>query len=218
VDLNFPNLLRYEQSFFILNYLAHAYLSFGQEDILVGNMISDFVKGKKQFDYPKGVQKGIVLHRAIDEFTDRNPLTQEAKQFFRPAYGLYAGVFMDIVYDHFLAKDRNEFEDNSALEFFCQQVYAQLGPLRNGFPERFQHIFRYMQEQDWLYHYQYKQAVYNSFRGLVKRAKFIHEFEPACSVLDDHYAELKVFYEKFFPELKRFAQAKWQELISGPGH
>jgi acyl carrier protein phosphodiesterase len=201
-----------------LNYLAHAYLSFGQEDILVGNMISDFVKGKKKFDYPEGVQNGIVLHRAIDEFTDRHPLTLQAKQFFRPAYGLYAGAFMDIVYDHFLALDRNEFEDDAALAFFCQQLYAQLAPLTYSFPERFQHIFRYMQEQDWLYHYQYKQGIYNSFKGLVKRAKFIHEYESACSVLDQHYAELKVFYENFFPELKRFAKVRCQELIAGPGN
>ena len=71
-----------------MNYLAHAYLSFNQQEILVGNMISDFVKGKTKFNYPEGIQKGIALHRAIDEFTDTHPATKEAAAFFRPAYRL----------------------------------------------------------------------------------------------------------------------------------
>ncbi|HVZ26147.1 MAG TPA: hypothetical protein VG842_08840, partial [Sediminibacterium sp.] len=88
-----------------MNYLAHAYLSFRQPEILVGNMISDFVKGKKQFMYPANIQKGIRLHRAIDAFTDTHPATREAKKILEPAAGRYAAAFMDIVYDHFLAND-----------------------------------------------------------------------------------------------------------------
>ena len=53
-----------------MNYLAHAYLSFGDPDILAGNMISDFVKGKKKYEYPDRIQMGITLHRKIDEYTD----------------------------------------------------------------------------------------------------------------------------------------------------
>jgi len=59
-----------------MNYLAHAYLSFGNQDILTGNMISDFVKGKTKFDYPLTIQKGIYLHRQIDSFTDSHILTK----------------------------------------------------------------------------------------------------------------------------------------------
>jgi acyl carrier protein phosphodiesterase len=73
-----------------MNYLAHAYLSFNRPGILVGNMISDFVKGKKKYDYPEEIQEGIAVHREIDRFTDVNPVTKEAKQIFRPAYRLYA--------------------------------------------------------------------------------------------------------------------------------
>jgi hypothetical protein len=66
-----------------LNYLAHAYLSFNDSNLLLGNMISDYVKGKKKFDYPIKIQQGIHLHRLIDEFTDFHPITKEAKQFFK---------------------------------------------------------------------------------------------------------------------------------------
>jgi acyl carrier protein phosphodiesterase len=42
-----------------MNFLAHAYLSFGLEEILVGNFIADFVRGKELEKYPKKVQLGI---------------------------------------------------------------------------------------------------------------------------------------------------------------
>ena len=93
-----------------MNYLAHAYLSFNHPEILVGNIISDFVKGKKKFDYPEGIQKGIHLHRLIDAYTDTHPATARAKEIFRPHYRLYSGAVMDVLYDHFLAIDPGEFD------------------------------------------------------------------------------------------------------------
>src|SRR5689334_13128813 len=108
-----------------MNYLAHAYLSFNNADILVGNMISDFVKGKKRFDFSEHIQNGIMLHRSIDTFTDEHIATKQAKEFFKPVVGLYAGAFMDVVYDHFLANDKNEF-DNKSLLNFSSSVYTTL--------------------------------------------------------------------------------------------
>src|SRR6476659_3052763 len=108
-----------------MNYLAHALLSFNQPEILVGNMISDFVKGKTRFSFSERIQQGIMLHRSIDEFTDTHDATKQAKKFFKPVVGLYAGAFVDVVYDHFLANDSNEFNNDSLLDFSLS-VYATL--------------------------------------------------------------------------------------------
>src|ERR1044072_1885639 len=108
-----------------MNYLAHAWLSFHKPEILAGNMISDFVKGKKRFEFSAGIQQGIMLHRSIDTFTDAHAATKTAKQYFKPAVGLYAGAFVDVAYDHFLARDKNEFTEQSLLRF-SQEVYAVL--------------------------------------------------------------------------------------------
>jgi acyl carrier protein phosphodiesterase len=94
-----------------MNYLAHAYLSFEITDITIGNMISDFVKGKQKLDYPIAIQQGIMLHRFIDSFTDSHAVTRQAKSFFKEAYGLYAGPLVDVVYDHFLANDPLRFPE-----------------------------------------------------------------------------------------------------------
>ena len=76
-----------------MNYLAHATLSFANDSILVGNMISDFIKGKKKFDFPADIQKGIMLHRMIDTYTDTHAATKEAVKIFKPFALNYASVF-----------------------------------------------------------------------------------------------------------------------------
>lgn len=187
-----------------MNYLAHAYLSFGDPDILAGNMISDFIKGKKKFDYPERIQMGITLHRKIDEYTDTHPATRQAKQFLKTTAGLYAGSFVDIIYDHFLANDSYEFEEGM-LAIFTQNTYVQLASYEEWLPEKFKKFFFYMREQNWLLHYQSTQGIFRSFQGLCRRAKYIDDPEPVFEAFIEYYEELKMSYEFFFPHVKTFA-------------
>ncbi|MEP7320018.1 MAG: ACP phosphodiesterase [Panacibacter sp.] len=148
-----------------MNYLAHARLSFGNEQILVGNMISDFIKGKKKFDYPVMVQNGIMLHRMIDTFTDAHPVTKVAVHYLKPAAGPYASVFIDVVYDHFLATDKVEFPGKD-LEIFATETYSTLDKNNVLLPERFSRMLPYMSEQNWLYNYQFEKGIENSFNNI----------------------------------------------------
>ena len=184
-----------------MNYLAHAYLSFGRPGILVGNMISDHVKGKKKYDYPEQIQQGIAVHREIDRFTDIHSATKEAKEIFRPAYRLYAGSLMDVVYDHFLALDEKEFTDES-LKAFTINTYAMLDQFTDHFPEKFSRMYPYMKAQNWLYNYRYRQGIEKSLAGVVRRAKYLEESDTAYLLFNEHYDKLKELYEIFFPELK----------------
>ena len=213
-----------------MNYLAHAYLSFGVPAITVGNLISDFVKGKQKFTYPAAIQQGIVLHRAIDTFTDTHAITREAKAFFREPYGLYAGPLVDVAYDHFLANDPLTFpereevtgghasaeEDTAAsgadLKAFAQQTYKQVEENAAFLPERFARMFFYMRTQDWLYHYRYREGILNSFSGLARRAAYMGSAEAAGRLFEAHYTQLQACYREFFPELKEFASGTLQQL------
>ncbi|MHA4811957.1 acyl carrier protein phosphodiesterase [Flavitalea flava] len=194
-----------------MNYLAHAYLSFGEPEILVGNLISDFVKGKKKLDYSPGIQKGITLHRAIDTFTDSHETTRQAKQFFQKAYRLYSGALTDVVYDHFLARDPNEFP-GGGLAVFAEKTYQQLSPFQNVFPERFSRMFPYMRSQNWLFHYQFKEGIFNSFAGLARRAAYMPGAEMACQIFEEHYTALEACYYEFFPSLRAFTSNTLQNL------
>lgn len=184
-----------------MNYLAHAYLSFNRPGILVGNMISDFVKGRKKYEYSKEIQQGIALHREIDSFTDGHSATKEAKDIFRPAYRLYAGPFVDVVYDHFLALDENEFSDES-LEAFTDHTYHVLDGYADLFPEKFRAMYPYMKAHNWLYHYKYREGIQKSLGGVVRRSKYLTESDTAYLLFIEHYDKLNQFYELFFPDLK----------------
>ncbi|HVU56996.1 MAG TPA: ACP phosphodiesterase [Puia sp.] len=195
-----------------MNYLAHAYLSFGVPDIAVGNLISDFVKGKKKLDYPETIQHGITLHRAIDTFTDTHPITQKAKLFFRPNYGLYSGAIVDILYDHYLANDPDQFPSPGSLGTFALQTYQQLGGREPLFPERFARLFPYMRSQNWLYNYRHKEGIYNSLHGLARRATHMPDPDAAFQTFNTRYEQLQDCYRRFFPELKEFAFNELQRL------
>jgi acyl carrier protein phosphodiesterase len=199
-----------------LNYLAHAYLSFGHPEILVGNMTSDFIKGKKKFDYPPGIQKGISLHRAIDTFTDTHEATREAKEVFRPYYRLYSGAFVDVIYDHFLATDPGEFTEASLLDFSLG-VYTTLGLQEQWLPERFDRMFFYMKEQNWLFNYRTRWGTGKSMGGLVRRALYMTESETAYQLFEQHYQLLQDCYRHFWAFLKPFAREEFGRLQDEAG-
>ncbi len=186
-----------------MNFLAHAYLSFNDPQILTGNLISDFVKGKKKFDYSTGIQNGIALHRAIDQFTDTHEITRLAKEKFKSHYRLYAGAFVDVVYDHYLANDKNEF-DSGDLAAFASNTYTLLEPFIQLSPEKFQIIFPFMRKQNWLYNYQFKWGIANSLAAVVRRSAYLTESDTAYALFEQNYHYLQQCYNEFFPLLKEF--------------
>ncbi|MEO7961865.1 MAG: ACP phosphodiesterase [Ginsengibacter sp.] len=197
-----------------MNYLAHAYLSFDKPDILRGNLMSDFVKGRLKYDYEKNIQNGITLHRAIDGFTDIHPATSDAKSFFRPAYRLYSGAFVDVVYDHFLACDHQQFLKYGGLNYYSQKVYVTIEEKLEQMPLGFQKIFPHMKLHNWLLNYGQIEGIRQSFRGLAFRAAYLNESETAFELFLENYDALKKCYIAFFPTVTKFAGEFLSNLIA----
>ncbi len=189
-----------------MNYLAHAYLSFHDQSLIVGNMIADYVKGKQWQEYDPAIQQGIQLHRAIDTFTDTHPVTLAAREYFQPSCGRYSAVFIDIVYDHFLATDPTIFTDTT-LTAFSKEVYTALAGHHDILPPVFQQVFHHMRQHNWLYGYRFMDGIYKSFNGIVHRAKYLDVTADApYAVLQEHYDTLAAHYRTFFPELVAFVK------------
>ncbi|RYY15405.1 MAG: DUF479 domain-containing protein [Chitinophagaceae bacterium] len=187
-----------------MNYLAHAYLSFNVPGILVGNMISDFVKGKKKYDYKDDILFGIDLHRAIDDYTDTHPETKKAKTVYQESYGLYSGAFMDVTYDYFIANDKNLFKPS--LETFSNNVYTSLEAYSEQFPPRFASMFPYMKKYNWLLNYKNHSGIERSFEGLVHRAQYMDDSSTAYNTFLENTAFFEEAYHKFFPGLVDFTR------------
>jgi acyl carrier protein phosphodiesterase len=194
-----------------MNFLAHAFLSFNDAGILAGNMISDFVKGKKKFDLPGDIQKGITLHRKIDTYTDDHLANKELKHIFRPHYGLYCSPIMDVLFDHFLARDEEIFSEDALMQFTAE-TYGKLDEYQNHFPEQFARMFPYMKSQNWLYHYRSMEGVWNSLAGLSRRAKYLGETTTAFALFEKNYETLQMGYHAFFPDLHEMALVTYRDL------
>jgi len=198
-----------------MNFLAHAYLSFGHDEILAGNMVSDFVKGRSKLEYPEGIQKGITLHRSIDAFTDNHAATRKAMQLFRPWYRLYSGAIMDVLYDHFLARDEKIFPGDS-LSGFTEDVYRSLEQQAHLLPGRFRHMFFYMKTENWLLHYKERAGIEKSLRGLIRRASYLTESDTAFRIFGEHYDFLQQCYVEFMADVKEYAKQQFELLTNKP--
>lgn len=187
-----------------MNFLAHSYLSFSEEQ-LVGNMIADFVKNRDVARLPESIQKGIKLHRAIDTFTDVHPLIHEAKAPFRPLVRLYSGAFVDVAFDYFLANDTTEISQREWQEH-SREVYAVLRRYEEFLPEVFKKVLDKMQQDDWLYNYRNEWGIDYSFRNVVNKAQFLDKTTNVFPAFLANKDFLREKYEIFFPEIKSFAQ------------
>jgi acyl carrier protein phosphodiesterase len=192
-----------------MNYLGHAYLSFGDGAILTGNMIGDHVKGKLALGgYEEGVRKGIELHRKIDEHADRHPATLRAKLLFREDFGLYSGAIMDTLYDHFLANDPQYFATPEELKAYTIHIYKLLDEHTDQFPPTFAAYYPYMKEQNWLYNYRSIKGIEKSLHGLARRAQYMPPIEKAYDIFVAGYYQLNQCYYEFIDDMIKFAKGE----------
>src|SRR5690606_4476409 len=135
-----------------MNFLAHIYLSGTDKDVIIGNFIGDEVKGKSYTEYPVAIQKGLLLHREIDTFTDAQPIVRQSTKRLHYKYSHYSGVIVDILYDHFLAKNWNMYSDVS-LEKFADDFYHLLEKNKAVLPPATLKMIPYMIQGNWLVSY-----------------------------------------------------------------
>lgn len=190
-----------------MNYLAHIYLS-GTNDLLkIGNFMADSIKGNTYKLFDDEIMKGILLHRHIDSFTDAHPIYRKSKHRLHEKYGHYSGVIMDILYDHFLAKNWTSYSDES-LENYAANFYNLLENNEAILTEKIKSIIPYMIEQNWL-------ASYASLTGIEKilyqmdyRTKHRVHMQEAMVELQAFYLEFEAEFFLFFDELIKSCKEK----------
>ncbi|MBS1730690.1 MAG: acyl carrier protein phosphodiesterase [Bacteroidetes bacterium] len=174
-------------------------------------MISDYVKGNKRYTFPIEIQKGIILHRRIDAFTDTDNQVKKIKEVFKPAVGAYCGAFLDIAYDHFLAKEILK-SKTVKLHQFVENIYTTLTISYDILPERFKTMLPSMISYNWLENYQYQTGIEKSFTGIEMRAKFLERKTGAYDIFLKNYHLIQHGFHEFFPRLHTFAFREYEIL------
>jgi acyl carrier protein phosphodiesterase len=188
-----------------MNYLAHLYLSESDPESLVGSLMGDFVKGKVGDEFEPSLRQGILLHRKIDTFTDTHPLIRRSKTRISPEFRRYAGILVDIFFDHFLARQWSHWSD-TPLDEFASVVYDILGERQQTFPQRMQRSMRYMVSNRLLQSYREIGGVHHALRGIETRLKRPSRLGDSISELEENYGVFSSDFEQFFPLLVEYVE------------
>jgi acyl carrier protein phosphodiesterase len=187
-----------------MNYLAHLHLGGQRPGQLLGSLYGDFVKGRLQGQFAPEIEGAIQLHRSIDVFTDRHPLVDVALSRFSLTRRRYAGIVLDVFFDHCLARDWALYADRP-LALFTSDVYRVLSSERQ-LPERLAKIAPHMVANDWLGSYQEFEVLEQVLRGISRRLTRPEELAAAMQELRRLYEPLSEDFRLFYPQLQDFAR------------
>lgn len=187
-----------------MNYLAHIYLSGDDDKIKIGNFIADSVKGKKFLDYPDGIRNGIILHRAIDSYTDVHLLFRQSSHRLFPIYSHYSTVIVDIFYDHFLAANWSNYS-SIPLVNYVDDFYVLLEANFELLPQNVKLFLPYMIRDNWLASYASIDGIEKILTQMNRRTKNRSKMNLAIKELELYYEDFENEFLLFFEELKQFA-------------
>lgn len=190
-----------------MNFLAHIYLSGNNELIKIGNFIADGIRGHDYEQFPIDVQKGILIHRAIDTFTDAHPIFRQSKHRLHEAYGHYSGVIMDIFYDHFLAKNWARYSGEK-LEDYAERFYQSLRDNYDWLNPKTQAMMPSMIGRNWLTSYATIEGIGMILFQMDHRTKNRVSMQNAVKELKQYYTEFESEFTTFFEELRAHVQQK----------
>jgi len=194
-----------------MNYLAHIYLSGDNDLVTIGNFIADGIKGKDYKTYSRDIQIGILLHRHIDTYTDAHKTVRLSTKRLHANYGHYSGVIVDILYDHFLAKNWSRYS-NVPLDEYTNIFYSSLENHYQILPLRIQKILPYMLKDNWLLSYASINGISKVLDGMNRRTKNRSGMDKAVKELELFYKEFELEFTSFFDELITFSNEKLIEL------
>jgi len=190
-----------------MNFLSHLYLAGNSEGLIIGNFIADAVKGSDFKKYDATIQQGIILHRAIDTFTDTHEIVEQSKQRLREKYKKYASVIIDIYYDHFLAKNWTDYSEQHLPEF-TQHIYKIILQNKQVLPPKSAMFSEYMLRYNILENYGKLEGIERVLLGMSRRTTFTSNMEHAIHDLEEHFDAFEKEFKLFFPELKSFVKSK----------
>lgn len=194
-----------------MNYLAHVYLSGSDKDLIIGNFIADHVKGKAYLDYPETIQKGILLHRKIDDFTDHHPLFKKNVTLLFPQFRHYSRVIVDMFFDHFLAAQWELYHPDP-LEDFSRQFYLLMQEYSGSLPDKTKKILPILSKYNWFVAYQSLEGLEDILFQMSQRTRFPSKMSLAVVELEKNYSKIALDFNTFFTELINFVQLERENL------
>lgn len=191
-----------------MNYLAHLYFGKNTPASLVGNLMGDFVKGNEKAlreSFPSDVVDGVLMHRKIDKFTDSHPDFISAKMLLSSHVVRYAGIIIDVIFDHFLSKHWQQYGIDD-LRSFCDQSYQTLEEHPEWHSQELKKRLPSLIKNDAIFQYQYNHGVEQTLQAIANRSKRNIEITDGYMDFIRNYDAFETIFHSFFPSVKTYAQ------------
>jgi acyl carrier protein phosphodiesterase len=188
-----------------MNWLAHLLLSEPTAAFRIGNLLPDFVKPPLLEGLPVDFQRGIACHRRIDAFTDAHPVVRRSMDRFAPPFRRFAGILVDVFYDHFLAVEWPA-HASTPLTDFVAEVHAGIELHREDLPSLAYERLTQMKSDNWLCRYGDLPGIETTLRRLSARLRRPFDLAGAVPVLDREYDAFRADFTEFFPQLRVHAE------------
>lgn len=184
-----------------MNFVAHQFLTFGNQSLQIGNLLGEIVKGNQFMNYETEIQKGILLHRSIDSFTDSHEIVKRSSSYFHNTQHKFSPIIIDVIYDYFLIKHWNDFSEIPFENFKtnCYQLFEDKYP---SFPKKLQEIIFYLLKYDWFENYSTIEGVQKTLKGVGSRTKFKNNLHQIIPEFEQNYSKLENDFQHFFPQLQ----------------
>ncbi|PLW98733.1 MAG: DUF479 domain-containing protein, partial [Marinilabiliales bacterium] len=183
------------------------YLSGEDEELMIGNFITDFIRGNQKRDYNSNIQEGIKLHRIIDTFTDHHPIFIQGRERLKNYYGLHSGIVMDIFYDHFLAVNWEKYS-KKPLNRYIRETYVMFVYNYSLLPLRVKKILPLFIVKNWIGMYPYIDGIYAVLERMSQRTSLPPKTKEAIQTLEHYYhlynEEFSVFFKEMQIEIQPF--------------
>lgn len=186
-----------------MNYLAHIFLSGSNRKMQLGNFVGDAVKGSSYKNYPRDMCKGILLHRAIDDYTDRHPAVRQMVQTLKPEFGRYSGVLLDIYFDYLLAS-RFETFSGVSLKKYTRQFYTTIIINYRYLPTRFKGFIWHFIMTNRLGKYATPDGIREALDIMVEYRHIDISVDKAIGYMQEHTEELFAVFQPFLIELQDY--------------
>jgi len=190
-----------------MNFLAHCYLSCSNEDMLIGNLITDFTNKKQADTYVDGIKEGIDLHRKIDNYTDKHEASLKLRKLLRKRHGKYASVVVDLVWDYFLCKNWSHFSGDT-LRGFADSIYPIIVKNYDVLPGNLKAKITTMIDDDFLLAYQNKTRMLRSLKWMDNRVKYPSNFVGAIDDISENEELIEGLFMQFFQDLVSYVDVQ----------
>lgn len=186
-----------------MNYLGHIYFSNNDPQLAVANLFGDFVKGKKYLEYPEYIQKGVLLHRKIDDFIDHHFEVLHLIHQIRSSLPKVAPIAVDIYFDHLLAKNWDQYHPVKLPEFLSN-FYSNIDLSNEPYPSDFKHFISLMIERNWMSHYPSEEGLYRMCQGVSRKLSFENALTNGHTVFYDFQNEITSCFHEYMRDANEY--------------